>query len=430
MRGVKIALVGHIRTRIQQAASSQFMRHNAIFFVGSTTVSFVNYLYYPVLGRLLTPADFGEVQAIISFFLQTGVFLSVLSLVTIGVVKRYTNDHERQDVLSELERLALWVGLGLFVVTVVAAGPLQHFLNFRSPLPFILLAVSAVLGIPGAFANAYIQAHQRFGKLSLVSLTGATSKLLASAGLVLIGWRAVGAVLGVVLSQLASLALAMWWAYRLGRRFRRPEWRRPQLALVRPELRYAGLVLVTSLAINVLLSCDIIVVKHYFSPHDAGLYAGIATVARIIFFLTGPLAGVLIASVVPGQADHNRALLTRSVALLAGLGGSALAVFCLAPHWIVSLLVGGRYADLAGLLPLLSLAIFTLSLANLLVYYHVALRHVSVLAAAIIGLATTIGLLVLHHSTLVAVVQSLWWGSSLLVVLIIALTRWNPSRAH
>ncbi|HEY6736822.1 MAG TPA: oligosaccharide flippase family protein [Candidatus Saccharimonadia bacterium] len=419
-----------MRERRRQLMSSQFLRHNAIFVVGSLAVSFMNYLYYPVLGRLLAPADFGEVQAVISFFLQTGVLLSVLGMVTISVVKRYSNDVQRQAILGELEQLALWIGLALFTVVVLAAVPLQNFLNFTSPVPFILLALSVLLGIPGAFANAFIQAHRRFGVLSASGLVASLGKLLGSTALVIIGWRAAGAVLGVVLAQLLALAFAAWWARRLGRRLSVPHLQRPNLTLIRPELRYAGLVLVTSLAINMLLSCDIIVAKHVFSPHDAGLYAGIATVARIIYFLTVPLAAVLIASVKPGEPAHNHALLKRSLALLALLGGGTLLVFCWAPAVIVGLLVGQRYAPVAGLLPGLSLAIFTLSLANLLVYYHVALRHVSVLAAAGLGLVITLGLFLLHHGSLTAIVESLGWGSAALVGLILLITRWEARHAR
>ncbi len=53
-----------------------FLRHNAIFWSASLFVSFLNYLYYPVLGRLLDPTSFGETQTIISIFTQVDRFLS------------------------------------------------------------------------------------------------------------------------------------------------------------------------------------------------------------------------------------------------------------------------------------------------------------------------------------------------------------------
>jgi O-antigen/teichoic acid export membrane protein len=409
---------------IKRLTASSFLRHNAIFFVGSGLVSFLNYLYYPVLGRLLTPADFGEVQAIVSFFLQTGVFLQVLTLVTIGVVKRYPAGAQRAGLLAELERLALWVSLILLIPALAFSPWMQSFLHFHSPWPFILLALSVPLAIPAAFRNAFIQSQQRFGLLSGAGLIGAGSKLILSTGFVLVGLRSVGAIMGIVLAQVLSLLYAIFWARRLGGPGM--SWRpgRPNLKLIRPELRYAGLVLITALAINVLLSVDIIVVKHYFSPHEAGLYAGIATIARIIYFLTGPLAGVLIATVVLGQTVHNRALVRRSLALVTFLGGSALIAFTLWPGFIISLLLGDTYTEQMSLLPPLSLAIFLLSIVNLLVYYHVALRHTRIVFAALTGLVVTMGLILVQHDTLEAVVTSLIQGSFLLLALVLMVGRW------
>jgi O-antigen/teichoic acid export membrane protein len=380
-----------------------------------------------VVSRLLAPAEFGEVQAIISFFLQAGVFLQVLGLVTIGVIKRYEHGPQRAEIIAEIERLALMIGLVMFGLVVVMSRPLQVFLNFSSLVPFLLLALSVLIGIPLAFSNSYLQGHQRFGWLARSNMLAAGSKLVLSVGLLLVGLRAAGAVLGVVLSQVVALGYSLWRARQLGRPAL--QWRvgRPRVALIRPELRYAGLVLVTSLCVNVLLSVDIIAVKHYFDPAQAGLYAGIATVARIIFFLTGPLSAVLIASVALGQPVQNRQLLLRSAGLTTLLGGGALAVFALAPTLIVRLLIGAKYLTYANLLPPLSLAIFLLSLANLLVYYYVALRRYAVAGIALLSLVGTSVLLGVQHQSLAAVVNSLLEGSFGLLMLVMLLGLWRPA---
>jgi O-antigen/teichoic acid export membrane protein len=67
-------------------ASNVFLKNNAVFWITSLIVSFVNYLYYPILGRLMRPADFGETQTIISIFTQTAVFFQVIGLISIGII--------------------------------------------------------------------------------------------------------------------------------------------------------------------------------------------------------------------------------------------------------------------------------------------------------------------------------------------------------
>ncbi|MGH8465889.1 MAG: hypothetical protein ACRER5_17235, partial [Pseudomonas sp.] len=135
---------------VQRLRSSDFLRHNLIVFVGSIAISAINYLYYPVLGRLLEPAAFGEVQTVISLFLQVAIFLNVLALLTVNIVTNYDSDDESgagnaadrqkaQQTIFELERMALVVGVVGLLASAVLGGLLQDFFRFDSALPFILL---------------------------------------------------------------------------------------------------------------------------------------------------------------------------------------------------------------------------------------------------------------------------------------------------
>lgn len=410
---------------LRQAAGSPFLRHNAVYFGGSLLVAFLNYLYYPVLGRLLTPAGYGEVQAIISFFLQAGVFFQVLGIVTVGVFKKYAGQDERRTIIVELEWLALLVSVGVFALTVMLSPWLKAFLRFSSVWPFLFFAFAILLATPLAFSNAYLQGLKRFGALSWSNMVAAFSKLLISAALVIAGLGPGGAILGLALSQVVNVTYTHWLAAGLGRPPLRLLPRLPDLRRVRPEILYAGLVFTTSLAINFTLSIDVLAVKHYFPPTIAGLYAGISTIARILFFLTAPLAAVLVASVKLGETPHNRALLRRSLALLTLLGATTLIFFALLPDFVITLLLGRRYLVFANQLPALSLAVFILSLDNLLASYHVALRRPRIMLASATGLLAMGVLLAFQHATIAAVVRSLIEGSVALFILILAFTSGN-----
>jgi O-antigen/teichoic acid export membrane protein len=416
----------------QRALGSTFLRHNLIYFAGSSIVALLNYLYYPVVGRLLSPADFGEVQAVVSFFLQTAVLMQVLGLVTLGIIKKYEDHSERAAVSSDLEWFALLGGAGLFVLTLAATPWLTRFLNFRSPLPFIIFACAIFVGIPSVFSNAYIQGNKRFAKLAWANIVGAGSKLIFSAALVIAGLRATGAVLGLALSQVVTVVYTYVLARPLGRPRIQPRRHLPSFALLRPELRYGVLVLATALTVNVVLSVDILAAKHYFPPTIAGLYAGIATVARSIFYLTAPLSAVLIASVSLQKPEVNSALLVRSLVLVSAIGGAALLFFTLFPRFTVAVMIGPRYTVFAAQLPRLALAIFILSLANILLYYHVSLRRALVAPVALVGLIAMVILLMLQHQTIPALVTSLIEGSTILLILVSAMSirsyKWGRSR--
>ncbi|MBP6931477.1 MAG: hypothetical protein KBB62_02010, partial [Candidatus Pacebacteria bacterium] len=58
---------------IKKLKSDVFFRQYAIYFTGSMVVAFLNYVFHPLLGRLLSPSDFGDIQALISLIAQSAI---------------------------------------------------------------------------------------------------------------------------------------------------------------------------------------------------------------------------------------------------------------------------------------------------------------------------------------------------------------------
>jgi O-antigen/teichoic acid export membrane protein len=189
-----------------------------------------------------------------------------------------------------------------------------------------------------------------------------------------------------------------------------------------PELKFGGIVLIGSLLMTLQYSMDTLVVKHYFDAHTAGLYAGVASVARIVFFVTASITQVLMPSVRLGEDDQrNRQLLLRSLMLMLLVGVPLLTLFALAPRFVMGLLMGNKFTDAANVLPLLSVTIFTVSVLNLFISYCLALRRYAVAIVVLIGAVLTYVLMVLNHASLSAVVANMLIGS---VAMIAALAVW------
>lgn len=406
---------------ISRLRHSQFLRHNTVFFLGSAAVGALNYIYYPVIGRLLAPSSFGEVQTLISLFLQLSIFLSVISLVTVNIVANAADEAQRNALIFEFEKLGLLISGVLLTFTAVFQSQLQQFLHFESSWPFVLLALSIVLTVPFTLRGAFLRGKQRFGQASIVNLTGAGGKLLFSTTLVAAGLGTAGAIGGLVLAQAVGCGLVAWWAFRLG--LRRVEGRRafslPNMRLLLPELKYGLFVLIGSLAITLQYSIDIIIVKHYFDAHTAGLYAGIATAARIIFFLTASISQVLMPSVrLRSAPQENRRFLLKSFILFGALSAPTLLIFTGFPEFIIGVLMGASYEPMAYLLPRLSAAIFLISILNLFVTYYLALRRYGVAAVAMLGALITYALMLSNHDSVAGVVNGLLIGSAVMLGLL------------
>lgn len=404
--------------------NSTFMKNNAVFWMASMGVSFLNYLYYPILGHIMRPVYFGETQTIISIFTQCAIFFQVLGLVGIGIITKYADEATRTKVTNELSRMALLLSVILLILTVVFAPQLAHFFHFTNISPFMALACAILLSVPLTFANSYLQGHQRFWALSIGNMIGATCKIIFAVLFVLAGLKAFGAVGGLVCAQI----IALIYTLKMGKGIRsfvsaNLHFHKPHLALVKPELPFVIMVLLTALTTNLLLSLDILVVKHYFPPREAGFYTGISIIANIIFYITGPFAAVLIPSLKPTESHNkNYKFLWHSLFLVLSIGGFVTLLFVLAPDFIVSLLLGARYVGYATYLSGLSVALYIYSIANLLIYFHIGVRNYLVAPTTAIGLVSTLLLLNSYHQTMAAVVRDLVLGAVIILSLMICIS--------
>lgn len=417
-----------MQARFRALWRNPFLRNNAIFFIGSIAVGALNYLYYPVLGRVLSTAAFGELQVLVSLTTQAAILLQVFSLVATNIIVNESDTKRLNAILSELQKLSLWLAGGLLALTLLAAGWLQAALQFGSPWPFVVVGLIFLASLPPTYTGAYLRARQAFGAASISGAVGALAKLVFSVLLVLAGWAALGAAVGMLLAQLCVLAYTLYKARQLGYRLVRTGSVKPNWALVRPHYKFAGFVLVSSLIVTGLVTVDSIAVKYWLTPDEAGLYGGISTIARIIFFLTGSVGLVLLTSVKLSQPPRqNIDLLVRSFGLTLALGGSALALFSLFPVPVLHWLLGERYDAYAQYLPWLATAILALSLSQLLAQYHIALRHYFVVVPLLLGAVVTAGLLGLRHASVADIVGAILAGS---LVLLAGLLAWSLFRGR
>jgi len=362
----------------------------------------------------MEPAAFGELQVLVSLFLQFTIFLNVLGMVSVTILSNYTQLDKAHRVLFEIEKLSVCVALVMLAISIIFGGWLQAQLRFESSIPFMALALALLVSIPLTFRSSYARARKRFGIASMSQLIGAATKVIFSAGLIIIGLGVTGAIFGIVIAQFVAFLYAARYAARIG--FNRPVdtnyKTRPDIRVVLPELKFGGVTFISLLTVTLMMSIDVIAVKYFFDAHTAGLYAGIATVARIIFFLATPIAQVLIPLVtVTASLKQNVVLLLKSLVLTVGICGIVLLLCFIMPEFIVKILMGSSYSAYAYLLPQLALVVFIISIVNLVFMYYLALRQKMIMVIGIIGFGVLLSLVLMWHDTPRAIVQSMLLGS-------------------
>ncbi|HUD10928.1 MAG TPA: oligosaccharide flippase family protein [Candidatus Saccharimonadia bacterium] len=387
--------------------TDSFYRHALIFTVASLAASGINYLYYPVMARFLNVSTYGELQVITSFILQlTTVYLS-LNLINVNIVANH-EENAATHLMTAIQKVIFWLVVVICVGLAFGSGALRNYFHFDSVWPFVLIVPILLIDTVSIFWTGYLQGHRQFLTLSAYTLTVALGKIIASVLLVLAGLSVSGGVLGIACGLVLGLVAVRLCASRplpkLLKTLALPK--AVDLVAMRGHLVYIVEVIVGLVSIGILLSVDVLLVKHFFSPQFAGEYAGIATVARIIFFASAPLVMVMLPSIKRNDRISSSAAFRRTLGLSLLICAAAMALFILFGRPIITLFMGPRFADFSSWLPLLSIIVVLATMTNIVVNYLLALRSHWAVLISISSLVSSVSLILWHHASVPQIVLS------------------------
>lgn len=385
-----------MKQTVRKLTGNDMVRHNAVFFVGSIAVGTLNFLLYPILSRQLNVKEFGEVQVLINLLIQIAIFTNVVSLFVVNIATNLKKISEIRTFIETLESLTMALHVVLVAILIAVSPVLANRLQYESAIPFWGVALFLLCNVPVSIRVGYLRSQQDFARTSWAQIIQSALRLLFGVGAAAIGLGVAGVMFGVAGSTLCSGIYVLYAANKLNlhvnplHAIRWPSLKgfQAQGELLRPTVRYMGLIAAVSFSIICILSIDSIIAKYVFSPDQAGMYGGLAVAARIVFFGTSSVAGVLASRVkVEAPKNENIKALLFSLGLTIGMGGIACLLFVSRPELFVRLLVGNNFADFAPLLIPLSLGVFCNSVLNVLFTYHVAVRDT---AASFMALGATI----------------------------------------
>jgi len=407
-----------ITSLIRKFKTDLFFRRYIIYFSGSMVVAFLNYLFYPILGRLLNPTDFGDIQALISLINQSAVIFGAFSIVTVNLTANVENPQERDAIISELQKVALWVIGVVFLILLFSIFKIKSFFNFSSIYPLVGLAVILSISAITIFKSAYLQGSGQFINLSVSEIISSSGRLVFSTGFILLGLNVLGATFGIILANMLVLIYLIYItrdSFHLNIKVDRRVLRKGSIV---KELKYGILVFFVTGLVAVFYTSDVLIVKHYLNPLDAGLYSGVSAIAKILFFAISPISAVLLASVKLKQSfEENSSILAKSFLIALVIGSIGILFFYKFDKQIVNLMVGSKYVSFANFLPIAGFLMFCSALTSVFVSYFLALRRFFLVLISLFGAFSVGFVLFFGHVTINAILMYLI--VSLLVILIL-----------
>jgi O-antigen/teichoic acid export membrane protein len=200
----------------------------------------------------------------------------------------------------------------------------------------------------------------------------------------------------------------------------------------RPAIAYLGILLPSTLALAVLFSADVLMVKHFFAARPAGEYAAVVALSRALFYAASGVAIVLFPKVIfrESQGTSGSPLVWLSVGIVIAGGIVGLLVLALASSFFLSAFAGKAYLGGAAYLPWYAIGMSLLGTAAVLIATHQTGGRREFLAILIpVAVLEPIAILFFHRS-LTQVVQIVDICMLVLVVGLGVLYLAQRSKAH
>ncbi len=400
--------------------TKRLVSNTAIIFVGSTTASVFSYLFNMLMGRMLGPAQYGEMAAILALLMIMSVGGGVITTTTMfytGEMYGLGNFAGIKKLLKIFSKYVFALSLLFFLVGVALARPIADFFSITHVVPVIIAFTSFIFGFVVLVNRGILQGTQRFVAYSLVGIFEMVLRVLLAVLFVKIGFALSGAIAATVIAAAATYFVTFWPLSKLWQKIEKDD--PAEFHFDKKEvMAYVGPVFISTLLLATLLNLDVILVKHYFPADQAGLYAALSTVGKIILYLTSPIISVMFPMIMEKKSKGEKHFKMLLFSLILTFVGAllVLSVYSVAPSLVMRILYGKGYTQLYYLLPQLGIFVLFYTLVNLLANYFLAVKNFVFLIFMIAALALVLIWTGLSHTSITTIIKIFTVSNALLFV--------------
>lgn len=365
-----------VSQKINHVLTHPLARGSMIVFAGSMLTNVGAYLYHLIVGRMLGPEKYGELASLFSLSYLLNVPALVVQTVIAKQVATYTvkgQDGKAKRLIVKATRMLGLVSFVVLVCVIPFYGHITRFLHVQDIWSVVYMVAASAVFFLAMILTAALQGYQKFTQ---VAIYGNISIFLRLAGGIL------GATSGVMMTTLANLitTIAGYGLTLIPLRFLHGKKMIPTGLSVAGISKYALPSLLSILGITSLYSTDVILVKHFFSAFDAGMYAALAMMGKVIFF-AGSSVGFVLFPAVAKRTESGSAttgLIYVSLAVVTVISAGLTGLYFLFPEFALGLLFGSSYVSAAKYLGLFGVFITFFSLS-------------SIISTALLGMGKTAG---------------------------------------
>ncbi len=364
-------VLNKIYALINKAFSSvkAYATSGMVLVASGVVANFLNYAYNAFLTRAVSIEDFGLISLIGSFLFLLSIPLNALNRTVIHESAFYFGKYKKPFTTFWYEtRKNIFLISGLFSVVWIVASPfLMNYFKTDSLLPILLFTPCIFIASLASIDTGFINGNLKFTAVGILITVEAICKLLVAYILVVTGYGEFA-----YLAIPTSLFVALSIAYLSVKFMVRKQTAQAKSDNIKFPTKFYTSSFVYNFSIIAFLSFDVLLAKHYLSPIEAGEYALVALVGKMIFSIGGLFSQFILPLVSKDEGSKvdssNKfytlffisALCSFCVYIAVGLFGNHTAAF----------LFGDKISNVTELLPIYGFAVLLFSLASTIFGYY------------------------------------------------------------
>lgn len=400
-------------------ADNSLFRDGVILLSATTLLNLSAFIYHFYMGRVLGPSSYGILGAMLSLVYLLNVPLFVLQT----AISKSVSELKVKEQFSKINYLLSALLKGLTLYGVIAAAmfifliPIiasflyipKTTLYVLSPLVLFILLLPVNRGV--------LQGLQRFKSLGVNMVSEGFSKLALGVLLVFLGFGVNGAVAGITLSIVVSFFLGFLPLRNITNHAK-------EKVNVIEVYKFALPVFIVLTSLTIFYSADIILVKHFFNELEAGYYAALALLGKVVFFATLSINWVMFPKVVEMNAAQKPSIhiLRKSLIFVLFLSAIISTLYFLFPGLVINLLFGNEYIAIKPLLGLFAVFMAFYSMVYILSIYNLSMQRTRFIYILILFNLLEVILISLFHQSLKQIVLVLLFMITSLFFILLILT--------
>jgi len=392
---------------IASLLNNNLFKGSFLILAASMFGNIINYLYHLLMGRMLGPINYGILASLISLSYILGIPSGALNLVIVKFVSSFQKDkflikRFHKKLMAIIIRIVFFGSLILLLISPLIAD----FLHLSSWVQVFLVSASGLVGFCALVNSATLYGLMKFNLISLYSVLSVSIKLILTLFLVFIGWQIFGASLAFFIAAIINFLISNSMVAKHLDFAAKKKVIKTQGFTKREVANYSIPVFFSTLAFTSLYTADVVLVKHFLPSIEAGYYACLATLGKVVFFASSPIVRVMfpmVSKAFEEKRSYKKIFTTGILAILA-ISISIVGIYLLVPKLMVLLLYGRDYLVAAKYLPLFGIFLGFYSISSALSQFFLSIKKTRIVILPVFAALIQIILITIFHQSLLQIV--------------------------